>query len=205
MPGHPRQLPHFPFSSRVCPMLLRFRVGSGQTEPPSASCLAPALPAALASAPSRHFALIPPLFRRLAPSLQPRGLARCRRVVVVSVCVCTYDARARARSHTCLNPIDVYTSPPIVSISFTRTVPSSPPSLQLFHSVSSLWSLITRAGHATLFSFSRGVEAASTAKPNGELSPFLPLSLSLCLFLYLSLGRARSRNASPILRLHRSG
>lgn len=35
LPGHPRQLPHFPFSSRVCPMLLRFRVGSGPTEPPS--------------------------------------------------------------------------------------------------------------------------------------------------------------------------
>jgi len=39
LPGHPRQLPHFPFSSRVCPMLLRFRVGSEQTEPPSASLL----------------------------------------------------------------------------------------------------------------------------------------------------------------------
>lgn len=125
LPGQPRQLPHFPFSSRVCPMLLRFRVGSGQTEPPSVPLLRARrftlYPSA--RAPLR-FTLTPPLFRRLAPSC-PRGTGQ----VVRGGCVCIYHARARARSHApkpdrCLHPIP---PPPSMVFSFSGFFAPYPP------------------------------------------------------------------------------
>lgn len=103
LPGHPRQLPHFPFSSRVCPMLLRFRVGSGPTEPPSVPLLRAALP------------LYPPPHPLLHPhrpcngdSHHPAhaGLARWRCVVVM--CTRTTRVHVHAGTHVqpdrCLNP-----------------------------------------------------------------------------------------------------
>jgi len=77
LPGHPRQLPHFPFSSRVCPMLLRFRVGSGPTEPPSDPLPRAVLPVTLSPpAPPPfhpHTALVPATRTILATRDWPGG------------------------------------------------------------------------------------------------------------------------------------
>lgn len=145
LPGHPRQLPHFPFSSRVCPMLLRFRVGSGPTEPPSVS--PPRAHGSLAATlPPHPLALRPhtplvPATRTILPTRDWPGGG------VWWLCVYTYDARARARLHT-PGPIDVYTPYTLSS----NTAPSSSLFLRLFRPTPpSLWSLITRAGRYTLF------------------------------------------------------
>lgn len=103
LPGHPRQLPHFPFSSRVCPMLLRFRVGSGPTEPPSVPLPRAAL-----------YPLHPPSYPLLRPhrpcngdSHHPAhaGLARWRVVVMYTR---TTRVHVHAGTHVqpdrCLNP-----------------------------------------------------------------------------------------------------
>lgn len=104
LPGHPRQLPHFPFSSRVCPMLLRFRVGSGPTEPPSVPLPRAAL-----------YPLHPPSHPLLRPhrpyngdSHHPAhaGLARWRRVVVMYTRTMRVHVHAgtHVRPDRCLNP-----------------------------------------------------------------------------------------------------
>lgn len=102
LPGHPRQLPHFPFSSRVCPMLLRFRVGSGPTEPPSVplprAALCPLyLPPQLLLRP--HTALVPATRTILPTRDWPGGGVWWLYVHVRRACTCTL-------AHTS-SPIDV--------------------------------------------------------------------------------------------------
>lgn len=167
LPGHPRELPHFPFSSRVCPMLLRFRVGSGPTEPPSVSppraVLAATLPPQPLASPS------PPLFRRLALSCL-RGTGQ---VAAYGGCVYTYDARARARLHT-PGPIDVYTPYTLSS----NTAPSSSLFLRLFRPIPI--PLVLNYARGTLHSFlSLGAARQLQQRNRTDLSLFLPL----CLFL----------------------
>lgn len=124
LPGHPRQLPHFPFSSRVCPMLLRFRVGSGPTEPPSVP-----LPRArlyIRYTLLRNSLASLPHYPCNGDSHHPAhaGLARWRRVVVM----CTRTtARARARGHT--RPARSMSKP-----SPSRIPPSQIPPLRLLSS-----------------------------------------------------------------------
>lgn len=178
MPGHPRQLPHFPFSSRVCPMLLRFRVGSGPTEPPSV----PLPRAALHSLyPSPHPLLLPHRPCN-GDSHHPAhaGLARWWRVVVI--CTRTTRVHVHAGTHIqpdrCLNP---------------HIPPSQIPPLRLLSSsgFSVPYPSVLNYARGTLHSFLSPSETRWLQQRNRtELFP--------------SLGRARSRNASPFLRLHRS-
>lgn len=185
LPGHPRELPHFPFSSRVCPMLLRFRVGSGPTEPPSVSPPRAVLAATLPPQPLASSSRRP--CSGDSHYLAYAGLARWRRMVLV----CTRTMRVHVHAYTRL----------VRSMSTPHTPSPQIPPLRLLSSSGfsapypSLWSLITRAGRYTLFfllarhgSFSSGTERTS---------------LFFSLFVSFFCRRARSRNASPILRLHR--
>lgn len=103
-----RQLPHFPFSSRVCPMLLRFRVGSGPTEPPSIP-----LPRTVLYplySPPRISCFTLTALNGDSHHPAHAGLARWRRVVVM--CTRTTRLHVHAGTHVqpdrCLNP---HTSP----------------------------------------------------------------------------------------------
>lgn len=103
LPGHPRELPHFPFSSRVCPMLLRFRVGSGPTEPPSLH-LARFWPLHFLRNPSlRPHAALVPATRTILPTRDwPGGGVWWLCVHVRCACTCTLT---HAWSDRCLHPI----------------------------------------------------------------------------------------------------
>lgn len=178
MPGQPRQLPHFPFSSRVCPMLLRFRVGSGQTEPPSVSLLRArrSLPATLLSACSPLAPALPSHRPCSGDSHHPAHAGLARWCVVV-VCACT--TRVHVHAHTRLNPIDVY----------TPYRPRHPPwsSLSPAFSPHTLPSVLNYA-RGTLHSFlSPGATPAASAEPNEAFSLSLSLLLSLFRRLLFSL------------------
>lgn len=190
LPGHPRQLPHFPFSSRVCPMLLRFRVGSGPTEPPSASppraALAATLPPHPLASPSRRPCSGDSHYLAYA------GLARWRRMVVV----CTRTMRVHVHAYTCLAR----------SMSTPHTPSPQIPPLRLLSSSGfsapypSLWSLITRAGRYTFLSL--GAARQLQQRNRTDLSLSLPLSLSFTDALDLEM-RARSLDCIARLRMIR--
>jgi len=157
LPGHPHQLPHFPFSSRVCPMLLRFRVGSGLTEPPSV----PLPRAALSTTPSFASPASLTALVTATRTILPRGTGQVAACVVV---VYTRTTRVHVHAGTHVQP-DQCLSPHIP--------PSQIPPLYLLFSsgfsvLSTLWSLITRAGRYTLSflpvrrgSISNGTERSS--------------------------------------------
>lgn len=168
MPGHPRELPHFPFSSRVCPMLLRFRVGSGPTEPPSISppraVLAATLPPQPLASPSRR-----PCSGD-SHSLAYAGLARWRRMVVV----CTRTMRVHVHAYTRL----------VRSMSTPHTPSPQIPPLRLLSSSSFSAPypipLVLNYARGTLHSFlSLGAARQLQQRNRTDLSLFL----ALCLFL----------------------
>lgn len=181
LPGHPRQLPHFPFSSRVCPMLLRFRVGSGPTEPPSVPLPRAAL-----------YPLHPPPYPLLRPhrpcngdSHHPAhaGLARWRREVVM----CTRTTRVHVHAGTHVQP-DRCLNPHTPLLKYRPFVFSLPPAFPSHTHPS-----VLNYAHGTPHSFlSPRRDAARRLQQRNRTE------------LFPSLGRARSRNASPFLRLHRS-
>lgn len=164
-------------------MLLRFRVGSGPTKPPSVSPPRAALAATLPPHPLASSSHRP--CSGDSHYLAYAGLARWWRMVVV--CTCTMRVHVHAYTRLARSMSTSYTPSPQIPPLRLLSSPAFPPILI---------PLVLNYARGTLHSFLSLGAAASAVEPNGPLFFFL--------FASFSYRRAWSRNASPILRLHRT-